>query len=74
MSDPIAPPAPQPLDPDQLEADLVAVDASIERIDRGTYGRCAVCQIVLDDAVLVADPTVSACPAHIHLRGQLGPS
>lgn len=57
------------LDPDQIEADFAAVDAAIQRIDRGAYGRCEVCQVTLDDAVLQADPTASACPAHIHLRG-----
>ena len=62
---------PEQLDPDQLEADLAGVDAALQHIDAGTYGRCVVCNLVLDDAVLLADPTVSACPAHIHLRGQV---
>lgn len=74
MSDHLAQPDSEQIDPDQLEADLVAVDAAIERIDQGTYGRCAVCQLVLDEAVLLADPTVSACPAHVHLRGQVSAS
>ena len=61
-----APPVAE-LDPEQVEADLAAVDAALERIDRGAYGRCEVCHVVLDDHVLAADPTVGACPAHIHL-------
>ena len=66
----VAPPEPA-ITPDALELELRAVDAALARLDRGDYGRCAVCNLVLDDAVMAADPTVAVCPAHVGLRPAL---
>jgi hypothetical protein len=67
-----APSAPEAgITPDVLELELRAVDAALARLDRGDYGRCGVCNLVLDDAVMAADPTVAVCPAHVGLRPAL---
>lgn len=64
--------APEPaITPDVLELELRAVDAALARLDSGDYGRCGVCNLVLDDAVMAADPTVAVCPAHVGLRPAL---
>jgi RNA polymerase-binding transcription factor DksA len=49
---------------DQVAEDLDAVDAALGRLDSGTYGRCAVCDATIDDAVLVSRPTAVTCPDH----------
>jgi hypothetical protein len=64
--------APEPaITPDVLELELRAVDAALARLDSGDYGRCGVCNLVLDDAVMAADPTVAVCPAHVGLHPAL---
>jgi hypothetical protein len=45
------------IDLDQLEADLGAVDAAIERLDAGTYGIDPATGLPIDDALLAEDPT-----------------
>lgn len=50
------------LDLDALEAELAAVEASLERLDAGTYGRCEVTGAELPDEVLEADPTARRLP------------
>lgn len=52
------------LDLDAVTADLAAVEAALERLDSGAYGRCATCDAPIDDDLLAADPTRTACPAH----------
>lgn len=64
-------PDPQPvpsrptLDLDAVTADLVAVEAALERLDEGTYGRCLACDAPIDDDSLAGDPTQSTCAAHL---------
>lgn len=53
---------------DRIDAELVAVDAAMARLDSGAYGVCEVCGVTIDDALLAADPTLATCPAHVHLR------
>jgi RNA polymerase-binding transcription factor DksA len=45
------------VDLDAIEAELAAVEASLERLDAGTYGTCEVTGAPLPDALLEADPT-----------------
>lgn len=52
---------------DRIEADLDAVDRTLERVEARTYGRCRVCDAVIDDALLEADPILAVCPAHVTL-------
>lgn len=50
------------LDLDALEAELAAVEASLERLDAGTYGVCEVTGAPLPDELLEADPTARRLP------------
>jgi RNA polymerase-binding transcription factor DksA len=50
------------LDLDALEAELAAVEASLERLDAGTYGICEVTGAQLPDDLLEADPTARRLP------------
>ncbi|HEX6419575.1 MAG TPA: TraR/DksA C4-type zinc finger protein [Acidimicrobiales bacterium] len=61
----------EPFDPDQelsllaqVEAELAAVDGALERLDRGTYGRCEACGEPVPDERLAAAPTAGFCPRH----------
>jgi DnaK suppressor protein len=58
-------PAPAPLDLDAVTADLVAVEAALERLDEGTYGRCLACDAPIADDALAANPTQPTCAAHL---------
>ncbi len=49
---------------DRIEADLVAVDDAMVRLDDRTYGTCATCGVVLADEILAASPTARTCPDH----------
>ncbi len=53
------------LDLDAVTADLAGVEAALERLDEGTYGRCLACDAPIDDAALEADPTQPTCAAHL---------
>lgn len=44
-----------------LEDQLVAVDAAMERIDRGTYGVCDNCDNEIPEARLEANPAATIC-------------
>ncbi|MDE3064512.1 MAG: hypothetical protein KGJ36_02445 [Acidobacteriota bacterium] len=50
-----------------IEARLNAVDHALERLRQGTYRRCQVCDAPIDEALLVASPTLAHCPAHPEL-------
>jgi RNA polymerase-binding transcription factor DksA len=61
--------APAPVDNglvvlEQIERELVEVDAALVRLDEGTYGACRVCAAAIDDAVLAERPTTDVCAAH----------
>lgn len=62
--DPVAD-APLDLDLDAVTADLVAVEAALERLDAGTYGRCLACDAPIDDDLLAVVPTQPTCAAHL---------
>jgi RNA polymerase-binding transcription factor DksA len=47
-----------------LEAHYDAVCAALERIEKGTYGKCEVCGKTIEEARLEADPSASTCIAH----------
>lgn len=48
----------------ELEARLVEVDAALARIEAGSYGKCRVCGMDIEDARLHANPAASTCIAH----------
>jgi RNA polymerase-binding transcription factor DksA len=50
-----------PADIDEFDARLDGVEAALERIDAGTYGRCEGCGTLIDDTTLAADPTAHRC-------------
>jgi RNA polymerase-binding transcription factor DksA len=61
--------APAPVDDglavlEQIERELVEVDAALVRLDDGTYGTCRVCADAIDDSVLAERPTTDVCVAH----------
>lgn len=53
------------LDLDAVTADLVAVEAALERLDAGSYGRCLACDAPIADEALAASPTQLTCAAHL---------
>lgn len=44
-----------------LEATLKDIDASLERMEKGTYGICKYCGLPIDEKRLKARPVASAC-------------
>ncbi|MFZ2303240.1 MAG: TraR/DksA C4-type zinc finger protein [Minisyncoccia bacterium] len=48
----------------ELEASLLEVDASLARIEAGTYGICRICGEKIEDARLEANPAAPTCIAH----------
>jgi uncharacterized protein (DUF302 family)/RNA polymerase-binding transcription factor DksA len=42
-------------------AEIAAIDAAIERLDNGTYGRCLDCHSPIDSARLAHNPEVARC-------------
>jgi DnaK suppressor protein len=70
--EPSAPPeetsGPSPADDarrlEEISAELAGVEASLKRLDDGTYGTCEVCGIPIEAAALEADPLHSRCPDH----------
>lgn len=53
-----------PAELDRAEAELAAVERSLERLDDGTYATCEVCGGPIDDDRLVADATTRRCAEH----------
>jgi RNA polymerase-binding transcription factor DksA len=49
---------------EQVEAELAAVDRALERLDRGTYGRCDACGEPIADERLAAEPAARFCVTH----------
>ena len=45
----------------QARAHLEQVEAAVERLDEGTYGRCAQCGADIGDARLEARPAAATC-------------
>jgi len=63
-----SPGAPSVRDEDIIQAHVEAIDArldeveaSLARIDAGSYGRCEECGALIDDAVLAGRPTATRC-------------
>ena len=49
---------------EEISAELAGVEASLKRLDDGTYGTCEVCGMPIEAAALEADPLHSRCPDH----------
>ena len=45
----------------QLLAELKRIDAALERVEKGVFGRCARCQADIDRERLQADPAITFC-------------
>jgi len=56
-------PAPAPA---QMLALLREIDAALERMDRGTFGRCETCHESVEEDRLMADPLVTLCLDHLN--------
>jgi RNA polymerase-binding transcription factor DksA len=50
------------VDLDAIEAELAAIELSLERLEAGTYGQCEVSGAPLPDELLEADPTARRLP------------
>lgn len=48
----------------EIEADLAAVSAALDRLEAGGYGTCEICGAPIADEALAADPGASRCSAH----------
>jgi DnaK suppressor protein len=56
---------------EQTQAHLDEIDAALERIEAGTYGRCEVCGVEIPVERLEARPTARTCVEHAgHSRGR----
>jgi len=53
---------------DELTDGLAQVQAALERLDAGTYGRCAHCGDPIGDDMLEASPTATLCAAPLPFR------
>lgn len=49
---------------DRVAAELADVDMALERLDGGTYGRCAACGERIPDEHLATVPAARFCLAH----------
>jgi RNA polymerase-binding transcription factor DksA len=49
---------------EEISSELAGVEASLRRLDDGTYGTCEVCGIPIEAVALEADPLHSRCPDH----------
>ena len=47
----------------QAQVDLVAIDDALDRLERGTYGRCEVCDLPIGEERLEAIPSATRCIA-----------
>ena len=56
--------------PAELTRLLVEVDAALERMDRGVYGICEVCNDYVETERLIADPLTRFCIGHLSPKGQ----
>lgn len=48
-----------------LEAKLKQVEEALERIEKGTFGKCRVCHGPIEEARLHANPAAETCIAHL---------
>lgn len=48
----------------ELEARLVEVETALARIEGGSYGKCRICGIDIEEARLNANPAAPTCIAH----------
>jgi len=53
---------------DEIETTLDAVEASMAKIDEGSYGTCESCGDALLDEVLAGDPTAALCESCAQTR------
>ncbi len=49
---------------DTLEERLKEITDSLERIEKGTYGKCSVCGKEIEEAKLEANPAATTCLEH----------
>lgn len=56
--------------PAELTRLLIEVDAALERMDRGVYGICEVCNDYVETERLIADPLTRFCIGHLSAQGQ----
>ena len=48
----------------RVETHLSAVEAAMQRVDNGEYGRCEACGTEIDAGELEADPARNQCAEH----------
>ncbi len=50
----------------ELEQRLMEIDAAIEKMEKGTYGTCEVCEKPIEEDRLNANPAAKTCKAHMN--------
>lgn len=50
---------------DTLETRYQDIKSALDKIDRGTYGLCQVCEAEIDEDRLEANPSASTCRKHM---------
>ncbi len=50
-----------------IERTLDEVDRALERLHKGTYRRCEVCDSPIGESELERDPVRSTCDAHVNV-------
>lgn len=59
---------------DRDVAEIEAIDAALERLDQGTYGRCVDCHVPIDAARLERSPEAARCvPCQQHAESKRAP-
>jgi RNA polymerase-binding transcription factor DksA len=53
---------------EQIERELGEVDRALVRLDEGSYGRCEVCQVAIEDERLIVLPFARFCRTHQETR------
>jgi len=48
-----------------LEARYDTIRSALERIEKGKYGKCEVCNVEIEEARLEADPSATTCVKHL---------
>ena len=51
---------------DELEKRLAEVNAALSRMEEGTYGACAVCNMPIEEDRLGANPAAATCTGHMN--------
>ncbi|HZS43254.1 MAG TPA: TraR/DksA C4-type zinc finger protein [Candidatus Paceibacterota bacterium] len=52
----------------ELEPQLNDINLALDKIEKGTYGKCEVCQAEIEADRLKANPAARTCKAHLNVK------